>query len=134
MFRFSRIWLVLGGLLAVWLLIPSRRPGDPAWVRPLGTRVGPVRILQFYATAGSVTAGQKAQLCYGVENARAVRISPAVAGVYPSMAHCLEIVPERTTHYMILAEGFDGAVATRSVTLAVLPQVMPRQPVNYAGM
>jgi hypothetical protein len=130
-FRFSRIWLVVGVLVAIWAMTPARRSGQ-AHVRPLGTPVGPVRILQFYASAGSVTPGEKAKLCYGVENARAVRISPAVSEVYPSPSRCLEIVPERTTHYMILAEGFDGAVATRSFTLAVVPQTAPQHPVNYA--
>src|ERR1039458_5477902 len=62
---------------------------------------------------------QKAQLCYGVENARAVHISPRLAGVVPSVNRCLEIVPERTTHYTILAEGFDGAFVTRFLTLVV---------------
>jgi len=132
MFRFARIWVALGVLLGIWVLSTIRRADERAWVRPLGTRVGPVRILQFYASVGSVTTGQKAMLCYGVENAKTVRISPLVPGVYPSPNHCLEVVPERTTHYMILAEGFDGRVATQSLTLPVLPVIVPRRPVYYA--
>jgi hypothetical protein len=130
-FRFSRIALVATVLAAIWVVTPVRRSGEPG-VRPLGTPVGPVRILRFYASAGSVTAGERAKLCYGVENARAVRISPAVSEVYPSPSRCFEIVPERTTHYVILAEGFDGEVATRSFTLSVVPQATPDHPVNYA--
>lgn len=56
-------------------------------------------------------------------------------GVYPSLSHCLEIVPDHTTHYTILAEGYDGAVATKSFTLAV--RAIPagkRIQVNYAQM
>jgi len=131
-FRFARIWVALGVLLGVWGLSAIRRSGERAWVRPLGTHVGPVRILQFYASVGSLTIGQKAQLCYGVENARSVRISPPITGTYPSPNHCLEIVPERTTHYMILAESFDGRVATQSLTLPVLPPIAPRRPLYYA--
>jgi hypothetical protein len=71
-------------------------------------------------------------LCYGVENAKSVRISPSIPGVYPSTNRCLEIVPERTTHYTILAEGFDGRVATQSFTLAVQPRVLRTRPVQYA--
>jgi hypothetical protein len=134
MFRVARIWVALGVLLALWGLSAVHRLEEHAWVRPLGTRVGPVRILQFYATVGSITMGQKAQLCYGVENARSVHISPAVSGAYPSPNRCLEIYPDRTTHYMLLAEGFDGGVATRSFTLPVLPEVAPRLPVHYAGI
>ncbi len=134
MFRFARIWVALGALLGIWALSAVRRADERSWVRPLGTRVGPVRILQFYASVGSITTGQKAMLCYGVENARSVRISPSVSGAYPSANHCLEIVPERTTHYMILAEGFDGRVATQTLTLPVLPILAPSRPVHFAGI
>jgi hypothetical protein len=134
MFRIARLWAALGVLLAIWGLSAIHRLEEHASVRPLGTRVGPVRILQFYASVGSVTIGQKAQLCYGVENAKTVRISPPISGAYPSANRCVEINPDRTTHYMILAEGFDGRVATQSFTLAVLPAVTPRLPVHYAEM
>jgi hypothetical protein len=134
MFRVARICVALGALLAIWGLCSVRRPGERTWVRPLGTRVGPVRILQFYASVGTLTMGQKAQLCYGVENAKSVHISPDLSDVYPSMRHCLEVVPERTTHYMIMAEGFDGRVATQSLTLPVLPEIAPHVPVQYAAV
>jgi hypothetical protein len=134
LFRFTRIWVALGVLLAVWGFSAMRRPGSRPWVRPLGTRSGPVKILQFYASVGSLTIGQKALLCYGVENAKSVRISPVLQGVYPSPNHCVEIIPERTTHYTILAEGFDGNVATQSFTLAVQPPIAPPRPVNYADI
>jgi len=116
----------------MWGLGTVRRSDPHAWVRPIGSRPGPVRILQFYATVGSLTAGQKALLCYGVENARSVRISPMLQGVYPALSRCVEILPEHTTHYMIMAEGYDGQVATRSFTLAV--QAVPVSPriLNYA--
>jgi len=55
-----------------------------------------------------------------------------LAGVYPSPNHCLEILPERTTHYTILAEGFDGRVATQSFTLPVQSPIAPPRPVQYA--
>jgi hypothetical protein len=50
-------------------------------------------------------------------------------GVYPTHRHCLEIVPEHTTHYTLQAEGFDGTVAIRSFTLAV-QDVPARTPEN----
>lgn len=131
-FRFARIWVALGLLIGIWGLSSIRRAGEKTWVRPLGTPVGPVRITEFYASVGSVTMGQKARLCYGVENAKSVRISPPVGGAYPSPNHCVDILPERTTHYMILAEGFDGNVATQSFTLPVLPLLEPHHPVHYA--
>jgi hypothetical protein len=132
LFRLTRIWVALGLLAAVWALVTTRRAETRAWVRPLGTRVGPVRILQFYASVGAITMGDKASLCYGVENAKSVRISPSVSEVYPSLNHCIEIVPQHTTHYTILAEGFDGRVAMQSFTLMVQEPEKPSRPVNYA--
>jgi hypothetical protein len=106
-------------LAVVWRLGDVGGPGPHSWIRPVGGPHGPVRILQFYATTGMLISGQKAQLCYGVENAKSVHISPRLPGVVPSANRCLEIVPERTTHYTILAEGFDGALVTRFITLVV---------------
>src|SRR5512133_1995979 len=123
LFRFTRIWVALGALAALWGLTIVRRPEPRPSIRPLGTRSGPVKILNFYANVGAVTMGEKALLCYGVENAKSGKISPAIPGVYPSLNRCVEIVPERTTHYRIAAEGFDGKVATQSFTLPVQPPV-----------
>jgi hypothetical protein len=134
LFRFTKIWVALGALAALLGLAAVRRTEPRSMVRPIGARTGPVRILNFYASVGAVTMGEKALLCYGVENAKSVRISPAIPGVYPSSNRCLEIVPERTTHYTILAEGFDGRVATQSFTLPVQPPVFKARPVHYAEM
>jgi hypothetical protein len=89
------------------------------WIPPVGGPRGPVRILRFYATTGSIALGDKAQLCYGVENAKAVRISPSIDPVVPATNRCFEIVPDHTTHYTIMAVGFDGKVDHRSITLVV---------------
>jgi len=132
MARFSKLGLAIVLLLGVWGLSRIDQPGDNGWLRPVGTRPGPVRILQFYANVGTVTVGQKAKLCYGVENARKVRISPTVLGVYPSVNRCLDIVPEHTTHYVLLAEGFDGRVTTKSFTLPVQDVPVSPQILNYA--
>jgi len=101
-----------------------------SWVRvpSVGGPHGPVRILRFYASTGSIVRGDKAQLCYGVANAKSVRISPSLQPLAPVANRCLEIVPERTTHYTILAEGFDGDVVSKVVTLVVESDPEPRQP------
>jgi hypothetical protein len=92
-----------------------------------------VRIVQFYASVRTLTAGDKALLCYGVENARSVRIAPISQQIYPSFNRCLEIVPEHTTHYTILAEGFDGKVAMKSFILPVQAVPMPPRILSNAG-
>ena len=132
LFRLTKLWVAVGLLIAMWALGTVRRSDPRAWVRPVGSRPGPVRILQFYASVGTLTVGQKALLCYGVENARTVRISPTLNGVYPALSRCVEILPTRTTHYMIMAEGYDGQVATRSFTLSVQTQSFSPQILNYA--
>ena len=104
-----------------------------SWIQPVGAPRGPVRILRFYATTGSIALGDKAQLCYGVENAKTVHISPMLRGVYPSSNHCLQIVPEHTTHYTLMAEGYDGTLDARSLTLPVQPPPPTRaEPLDVA--
>ena len=130
--RFARIFLAVGLLVALWGLSLARRPDGHVWVHPLDTHPGPVRILRFYASVGTLAPGQTAQLCYSVENARLVRISP-MQSVWPAQRRCFDVVPEHTTHYTLLAEGFDGTVATRSFTLSVLSLPVARPPgLQYA--
>lgn len=80
-----------------------------------------VRILQFYASSGEVTKGDHAIVCYGVENARAVRIDPPVEQLEPSRNRCFSISPERTTTYKLTATGQDGREASESFTVNVVP-------------
>jgi hypothetical protein len=126
LFRFAKLWVAVGLMIVVWTLGTVRRSEPSEWIRPIGMRPGPVRIVQFYASASILVAGDRAQLCYGVENAKSVRIAPISQEVYPSFKHCLEIVPEHTTHYTILAEGFDGRVAIRTLILPV--EAVPEPP------
>ena len=132
-FRFARIFLAVSLLVALWGLSLARHPHDQVWVHPLDTHPGPVKILRFFASVGTLAPGQSAQLCYSVENARVVRISP-MQSAWPAQDRCFNVVPEHTTHYTLLAEGFDGTVASRSFTLSVLslPATRPSG-LQYAG-
>lgn len=104
-------------LAAVWGLdaIHAGRPPAKAAL-PVSLHV---RITQFYASAGILMPGQRAMLCYGVENAKSVSMSPVLQDVYPSRSHCLEIGPSQTTNYTLMAEGYDGTVDVRTLTLPV---------------
>jgi hypothetical protein len=130
--RYASIFLAVSLLVALWGLSLARRPNGQVWVHPWDTHPGPVRILRFNASVGAVAPGQTAQLCYSVENARIVRISP-MQSAWPAQERCFEVVPEHTTHYTLLAEGFDGTVAARSFTLSVLSLPAARPPgLQYA--
>jgi hypothetical protein len=88
---------------------------------------------------GALMEGQKAELCYGVENARTVRIAPGPEGlanqVYPSAHRCVEIWPQHTTHYTLMAIGFDGSTVARSLTLPVQTVPLPvPEPRYYARL
>jgi hypothetical protein len=120
------LWIGVAVLVGVWALTLTRKSGDTVWVHP-ETGTGPARILRFYASTGAVAPGQAVELCYAVENARTVRISPMVTGQYPTRNYCLQVTPEHTTHFTLMAEGWDGSVAARSITLPV-QVVQPLQP------
>jgi hypothetical protein len=78
-----------------------------------------VKILQFYARDYTIAAGQETLLCYGVLNAKSVRIEPPVEDVHVALSHCVTVQPERDTRYTITAEGKDGQTASAALTLAV---------------
>jgi hypothetical protein len=126
--RYARLPFALSLLVALVGVNLARRPG----LRPLSRSPGAVRILSFFASRGVLAPGESARLCYAVEFARTVRISP-IESVGADQHRCLDVAPEYTTHYTLLAEGFDGAVATQSFTLSVqrVP-VAPRSSGQYA--
>jgi hypothetical protein len=66
-----------------------------------------------------VIQGQQVTLCYGVENAVAVRLTPPVEELQPGYNRCFQVTPERTTTYTLVAEGADGSSASQSVTVAL---------------
>lgn len=74
-----------------------------------------VRITQFYSPTPTVPKGEKGKLCYGVENARSVRLEPPEADVSPSFTRCVEVDPKTDTKYTLIAEGSDGSVENQTV-------------------
>jgi len=102
-----------------------------------------VKILQFYARDGRVTEGTSSVICYGVLNARSVRMEPPVEGVTPSLNKCVEIAPEHNTRYTLIAEGKDGRMVSATFELGVVadPDALPKvtafevvnKSLNYLG-
>ncbi len=80
-----------------------------------------VRILAFYAREGQIRAGDRDLICYGVENARSVRMEPPVEELRPALTRCFEAAPLRNTRYELFAEGFDGGRTTEAFEIQVRP-------------
>ena len=80
-----------------------------------------VRITQFYASAGEIIRGERVIVCYGVREARAVRMEPPVEALTPALNRCFWVEPRRTTTYRLVAEGEAGTVASESFTVKVSP-------------
>jgi hypothetical protein len=90
--------------------------------RPYATRPGTgVRILAFYGSPAFLVRGQHAIVCYGVENARAVRIEPPVEKLKPAANRCFSVTPQNDTTYELSAEGPDGTTVKESFSLTVEP-------------
>jgi len=81
---------------------------------------GQLTILNFYATPATIRHGEKAQLCYGVANAKIVRLDPpASENIWPSISHCVEVAPSRDTSYTLTAQDAAGHSATQTLILQV---------------
>lgn len=78
---------------------------------------GEVKFTTMTADSGTLAPGQTTQLCYGVVNAKSVKIDPPVEQLKPSYHHCFEVAPKKTTTYTITAE--DGAGHTKSESLSI---------------
>jgi hypothetical protein len=86
------------------------------------------KILQFYARDSVLSEGGKTVLCYGVSDARSVRIDPPVDGVGPALSRCVEVRPKRETSYTLIAEGSDGRTVSQSVSVRIAsdPAILPK--------
>jgi type IV pilus biogenesis protein CpaD/CtpE len=94
----------------------SRPPSQPA-SKP-ASHAPPVRITQFYATPPQLSRGEKGLLCYGVENAKSVWLSPPRRELSAALSRCIDIEPAQTTTYTLTAEG-DGRTARQDVTVTM---------------
>ena len=84
-----------------------------------GTGGTEVKILQFYAASEEIRRGDRVIVCYGVENARAVRLDPAIEEVEPSPNRCFNAFPKRTTTFKLTATGKNGNEVSASFTVHV---------------
>jgi hypothetical protein len=117
--------VLLAALYTGWVLwqrhVSARPAAPPATVDPLARYGGEVKILQFYTGTGTIAKGGKALLCYGVVNATAVRLDPAVESVWPAMSRCFDVAPARSTRYTLTAESADHKTVSATLDIVVKP-------------
>ena len=93
----------------------KQRESDNAALEQFGGKE--MAIQSFYASPGVVGRGQSVQLCYGVANAKAVKLEPQPNPVWPSYARCVDVTPKKDTTYTLTIE--DGAGHSQSQQLEV---------------
>jgi type IV pilus biogenesis protein CpaD/CtpE len=77
------------------------------------------RITQLYTTSATVARGERALVCYGVENATTVWMEPPRQELSAALSRCVEVFPAADTTYKLTAEGPDGKQVTRELKVAV---------------
>jgi hypothetical protein len=113
-FRFA-----LPAAILVFVLGCSTQPQQPTAESAAKQPQSLPKITQFYVQNSSIGKGEKTLLCYGVENASTVRLSPPVDKVWPAQTRCLEVSPTETTTYTLTAEDAAGHSTSKSAELTV---------------
>jgi hypothetical protein len=95
----------------------KQRQQDRLAVEQLGGK--DFAILSFYASPPSIRRGESAQLCYGVANAKKVKLEPQTQPVWPSTAHCVDVSPNKSTTYTLTIEDPGGRTQSQDVEVKV---------------
>ena len=85
----------------------------------------PVKILQFYAGSGTVARGGQVLICYGVENAKTVRLEPHIETIAPSFNRCFQYSPAATSEITLIATGADGSESSKTLEITVAGVAQP---------
>jgi hypothetical protein len=128
------LWVVLAVVLVrigfIWM---ERRASDNRFTSRLFARhhreTAPgasakgtaVKITQFYPRVWSMPHTDHNTICYGVENAKNVRLEPPIANVWPTVNRCFWAEARQDTTYKLIAEGFDGTSTSESFSIHVTP-------------
>lgn len=93
----------------------KQRENDRAAVEQLGGNEFAIQM--FYASPDVISRGESTRLCYGVANAKTVKLEPQSNPVWPSHSRCVEVAPTKTTIYTLTI--MDAAGNTKSQTVEV---------------
>jgi hypothetical protein len=95
----------------------KQRESDRAALHQFGGKE--LDIQSFYASAGAVRRGESVQLCYGVANAKTVRLEPQPNPVWPSYSRCVNVSPTKTTTYTLTVQDAAGGTKSQNVEVKV---------------
>lgn len=130
---YSSVAVIVAALIVGWILFSrwnenreierktaeerteNQRKSDSATLEQLGGKE--LAIQNFYASPGVVKRGQSVQICYGVANAKTVKLEPQSNPVWPSYSRCVDVTPKKDTVFTLTIE--DGAGHTQSQQLEV---------------
>jgi len=76
-------------------------------------------IQSFYAIPGTIRRGESLQLCYGVANAKTIKLEPQPNPVWPSHALCVDVSPAKDTTYTLTIADAAGNTKTQSLEVKV---------------
>jgi hypothetical protein len=95
----------------------KQRADDRATLEQMGGKE--LAIQTFYASPGEIRRGQSVQLCYGVANAKSVKLEPQSNPVWPSYSRCVNDSPAKTTTYTLTIADAAGNTKSQSLTVQV---------------
>jgi hypothetical protein len=95
----------------------QQRESDATAVEELGG--SDFKILAFYASPGSIHRGDTVDMCYGVSDAKSVKLDPPEANVWPSANRCMQVTPKKTTTYTLTIDDGKGNTANQQLTITV---------------
>ena len=132
-FLYSRAVLAIVAIAVVWILAArwlenrnfekrareertqKQQEQDRITLEQMGGKE--LAIQNFYAAPGIIRRGETVQLCYGVANAKTVKLEPQPNPVWPSYSRCVDVTPTKSTTYTLTIA--DAAGNTRTQTLEV---------------
>jgi len=95
----------------------KQREQDRATLEQMGGKE--LAIQNFYAIPGVVRRGESVQLCYGVANAKTVKLEPQSNPVWPSYSRCVDVTATKTTTYTLTIADAAGNTKTQSLEVKV---------------
>jgi hypothetical protein len=132
---YSRSVIVIAALMVLWIFLSrwwqnrsfeyrarqaateKQREDDRAALEQMGGKE--LAIQTFYAVPGEIRRGQSVQLCYGVANAKTVKLEPQSNPVWPSYARCVDVSPTKTTTYTLTIADASGNTKSQPLTVNV---------------